>query len=60
MNFLPDDQREVGRVKEFAARVLDAEVRVHRIAAADVPGYHEAALTGERVEVPQRLKVIPV
>ena len=58
-NCLPGDEWEIGRIEEFAARVLDAEVRVHRIAAADVSGDHEAALARERIEVPQRLEVIP-
>ena len=56
---LPGDERDVGRVEEVVARVLDAEVRVHRVAAADVAGHHEAALAGQRVEVPQGLKVVP-
>ena len=38
LNCLPGDERDVGRIEEFVARVLDAEVRVDRIAAADVSG----------------------
>ena len=59
MRSFPGDECDVGRVEEVVARVLDAEVRVHRFAAADIAGHHEAALAGQRVKVPQGLKMVP-
>ena len=53
----PGDERD-GRV-ELVARVLDPEVRVDRVAGAHVARHHQAALAGQRIEVPQRLQVIP-
>ena len=52
---IPGDERDVGRVEEFVARVLNPEMCVNRITGANVPGDHEAALACERVKVPQCL-----